>query len=212
MDWLAVLNTSVGLMSLALGGFAIFFSLYLYTKSKDTEKEVARTLEAIKAQSEALQKLTGRWMDRFTRHATEPRPADEGLLTLVSAVANLPTTILTHMQVQPQPDQSHEALTREVIDGYVGLYYYSALANVVAQALLPGSDEFDENEQWHATVKSIVDKSDADFQFVAGLLNRLEPARLQASSLRQLLDEAITRWRPYVRTSAEVWAARDKDK
>lgn len=84
MDVLTLLNTAVGLMSLAFGGFAIWLSFQFYSKAKDAETRTAVTLEAIRAQSEALQKLTGRWMDRFTRHATEPKPADEGLLALVN--------------------------------------------------------------------------------------------------------------------------------
>lgn len=123
MDWLTILNASVGLMSLVLGGFAIWLALYFYDKAKNSERETAKALEAIRAQSEALQRLTGRWMDRFTRHATEPRPADEGLMQLVNAVASLPTTILTHLEViRTHTDpSSHQTLIREAVDGYVGL-------------------------------------------------------------------------------------------
>src|SRR5262249_48107303 len=133
MDWVLVINTSVGLMALVLGIFAIWLALYLYCKARDSEKETATTLEAIKAQSEALQKLTGRWMDRFTRHAVEPRPADEGLMQLVQVVASLPTTILAHLQVRGPDPSSQEPLLKEIVDAYVGLYYYTALANVLGQ-------------------------------------------------------------------------------
>lgn len=71
MDALTVINTAVGLMSMVLGGLAIWLALHFYTKSKDTERQIAVTLEGIKAQSDVLQKLTGRWMDRFMRHATD---------------------------------------------------------------------------------------------------------------------------------------------
>jgi hypothetical protein len=210
MDGLTVLNMSAGLMSLVLGGFAIWLSLHLYTKAKDTEREVAKSLEDIKAQSEALQKLTGRWMDRFTRHATEPRPADEGLMTLVSVVASLPTTILTHLNVRAQPDtsQSQEVLLREVVDAYVALYYYAALSNVLAQSLLPAEGDFNPAEEWHGAVQSIIDRTANDFTLVAGLLNRVDRARIEASALRHLLDEAITQWQPHVRYTAQVFAMR----
>lgn len=81
-----ILNTSVGLMSLVLGGFAIWLSWAFYSKAKDAEKQTAVTLEAIKAQSNTLQRLTGRWMDRLTRYATESRPADEGLMMLINTI------------------------------------------------------------------------------------------------------------------------------
>lgn len=91
-------------MSLVLGGFAIWLSLQFFIKGKESEKQIALTLEGIKMQTDALQKLTGRWMDRLTRYATEPRPADEGLKLLLSTMADLPTALLTHLQVQTTID------------------------------------------------------------------------------------------------------------
>jgi hypothetical protein len=76
VDFITLINTAVGITSLVVsfffGGFAIWLSMHFYTKAKDTEREVSNSLESIKAQTDTLQKLTARWMDRFTRHATEP--------------------------------------------------------------------------------------------------------------------------------------------
>lgn len=36
-----LLNTAVGLMSLVLGGFAIWLSLHFYEKGKDAERQAA---------------------------------------------------------------------------------------------------------------------------------------------------------------------------
>jgi len=78
MNWLTVIDTAVGITSLVVsfvfGGFAIWLSLYFYTKAKDTDKAVSNSLEAIRAQSDALQRLTARWMDRFSpAPARQPR-------------------------------------------------------------------------------------------------------------------------------------------
>jgi len=80
MNWLTVIDTAVGITSLVVsfvfGGFAIWLSLYFYTKAKDTDKAVSNSLEAIRAQSDALQRLTARWMDRFSpAPARQPRCA-----------------------------------------------------------------------------------------------------------------------------------------
>src|SRR5712692_7874432 len=172
MGWVTVINTAASLMSLALGGFAIWLALNLYTKAKDTETKVSSTLEAIKAQTEALQRLTGRWMDRFTRHATEPRPADEGLLMLVSTVANLPSAILAQLSSMPQTSAalSQQVLIQEMVDGYIGLYYYSALANVLAQSMLPAEHEFDAANGFHVGVQATIDSSAADVQLMENAL------------------------------------------
>lgn len=207
MDWFTVLNTSVSLMSLALGAFAIGLSIYLFTKAKDTERDTAKTLEAIRAQSEALQKLTGRWMDRFTRHAVEPKPADEGLLQLVQVVASLPTTILAHMQVKAVDSTIHEPLLRELLDAYVGLYYYTALANVLAQGVLPQEQDFNPDDPAHAGIQALVDRTAEDFTHMAKLLQGVDQSRLQASSLQHLLNEAIQTWRPLVRHTSQAFEA-----
>jgi len=207
VDWVLVLNTSVGLMALVLGIFAIWLSLHLYSKAKDAEKETAKTLEAIKAQSEALQKLTGRWMDRFTRHAVEPKPADEGLMQLVHVVASLPTTILAHLQVRTADPTTQEPLLREIIDGYVGLYYYTAQANVLGQGLLPKEEDFDPQNPLHVGLQALIDRSAADFAHLANLLQGVDQQRVRASSLNHLLEEAISQWRPYVRYTSQAFEA-----
>lgn len=207
MDWVMIINTSVGLMALLLGVFAICLSLYLYTKAKESEKEAAKTLEAIKAQSDALQKLTGRWMDRFTRHAVEPKPADESLMQLVHVVASLPTTILAHLQVRTPDPSTQEPLLREIVDGYVGLYYYTALANVLGQGLLPREEEFDPQNNLHVGLRALIDRAAADFAHMANLLQGVDQQRLRSSSLNHLLDEAIKQWRPYVRYTSQAFEA-----
>ena len=210
MDWLATINTAVGLASLIFGGFAIWLSLHLYTKAKDAERETTNALAAIKAQSEALQRLTGRWMDRFTRHATEPRPADEGLMQLVHVVASLPTTILAHLDVVRAPAQSNvpPQLIRELTDAYVGLYYYTALSNVLAQSLLPTEDIYNPQDSLHSGVSALVDRTAADFQHMANVMGGLDQSLVANSSLKRLLDEALNQWRPHVRYASQVFELR----
>ena len=49
MNWLTVIDTAVGITSLVVGfvfgGFAIWLSLYFYTKAKDTDKAVSIVLK-----------------------------------------------------------------------------------------------------------------------------------------------------------------------
>jgi hypothetical protein len=213
LDWLTIINTAAGIaslvLSIALGGFAIWLSLYFYTKAKDTDKSVSNSLEAIRAQSDALQRMTGRWMDRFTRHATEPRPADEGLMQLVHVVATLPTTILSTLEVVRQPAQPDSAAQRtlmlEAVNGYVGLYYYTALTNVVAQCILPPETDFDPANPIHTATRAIIDRAAADFTHMANTLAAVDQSFVRASSLQQLLSEAINLWRPHVRYTSQAF-------
>lgn len=209
-NMLEVLNTSVGLMSLGIGGFAIWLSWTFYSKAKEAEKQTAVTLEAIKAQSDALQRLTGRWMDRLTRYATEPRSADEGLMMLVNTMANLPTTILTHLRVQTTttPEPSIEPLLTEVIDCYIALYYWTAIANVSCQGYLPSPDLYDEANPDHEGMKRLVDGSYSDFGIIAKALEKVRQDRLNASRISHLLQETMEGWRPLVRNTQQALAAK----
>jgi hypothetical protein len=210
MDALTVLDAAVGLTSLVLGGFAIWLSLQFYSKGKEAETRTAVTLEAIRAQSEALQRLTGRWMDRFTRHATEPKPADEGLLMLVNAMANLPTTILTHLRVYTEARGGgvQEAALAEIVNGYICLYHYTALANVAWQALLPASGIVDETEPTQALVVQLVDSTAKDFRYMASILEKLDNTRLRASTYVNLLDYTVNNLRQHVADAATVLSTR----
>lgn len=82
------------------------------------------------------------------------------------------------------------------------------MSNVLAQTLLPTEDQFDSNDELHVGVKAIVDRSASDFEHMAKVLGSLDPSLLKGSSLQQLLDEAITRWRPHVRFTFQVFEAR----
>jgi hypothetical protein len=206
------LNVAVGLMAIVLGFFSIGLAVHFYEKAKDAEKETAIALASIRTQGDSLQKLTARWMDRFTRHATEPRPADEGLMALVSVVADLPTAILTTMRVSPGPDTAQvEPLYGEVVSCYVALYYYTGVANVSLQISLPAAGDYDETNEAHAMVRRLVDSTAADFAHMAGILNRVDPSRIAQSAYPHLLADARDNWRPYVRTADQAFRSQSGD-
>lgn len=211
-----VLSMAVGLMSLVLGGFSIWLAFQFYSKGKDAETASAKTLEGIRAQTDTLQRLTSRWMDRLTRYVTEPKPTDEGLLTLVSTIADLPTTILAHLHVRPPEavdrgdDGQKERLIADLVSCYIGLYFYTGLANLVCQAILPSADEYDANSDGNVMIKRLVDGSAADFKYMEGVLERVDVERLRASPYQNLLQDAYTIFRPSVQTADEAMASREE--
>src|SRR5262245_49375102 len=123
----------MGLVSIALGGLAIWLALYLYNQAKNTEQRVGETLAAIKAQTDALQRLTGKMLDRLTTAVTAARPADEALVLLMSTFRDLPTTIAANLRA-PSTDAPQQALVNEVLTAYIATFYYTALTNVVSQS------------------------------------------------------------------------------
>jgi hypothetical protein len=122
---------------------------------------VVLLLQDLRTQADSLQKLTGRWIDRITRHATEPNPVDVGLMALLSAVADRPATNLTTMRVTPAAEKNTQhqmaPLVAELINSYIALRYYFGVGNVAMQTQLPAA---------------------ADFQFMANSINAFHEARV----------------------------------
>ena len=68
-----IINVTAAIVSIILGILAIVLSLWFYRQTKDTEKEVSRSLSKIETQAEMLQKITGKQLDRLTKFVTAPR-------------------------------------------------------------------------------------------------------------------------------------------
>ncbi len=84
-----------------------------------------------------------------------------------------------------------DAMTRELISCYIGLYYYSALANYWSQFYLPPLNELDPKNEFHMLVQRAVDQSAADFTAMANVLTRADQQRVQENPLAHILNEAI---------------------
>lgn len=80
------------IVSVVLGIVAFAVSLYFYTQAKNTERDVSRLLGGIQAQTEALQKIVSRQMDRLIRGVTEQPPSGDvsALYEVIGAIKEIP--------------------------------------------------------------------------------------------------------------------------
>jgi hypothetical protein len=137
LDW----NLSLSIASLLTGGalsvLSIALSAYFYTQAKNTESRVQVSLGEIRQQTDSLNKLAGRMLDRLTRAVTEIRPAHEErqLLVLVEAMRTM-----VHMSPQQQHVQAVEP-DQQVppVQVLAAAYLHAAIANACIQSLLPES-------------------------------------------------------------------------
>lgn len=194
--------------SLILSVIAIWLSLYFYTKAKDTEAGVQSALAEIKQQTESLQKLAGRQLDRLTKFAVEPRQSvmDEHFPQILTILQQLPQTI-TATFTRLEPQQDNEGLLSELVNCYIGIYFYSALTNYWSQFYLPPAATFDENNEFHQLVSRVIDLSYHDAIYMADLIAKCDASRIRNSSLNHLLEATVTHWVPHLRTSAQVFVA-----
>ena len=192
-----------GFVGTIVGGFSVWLALHLYTKSKDTESHVKEALAGIRAQTDALQALTGKMLNRLTTAVTAPRPADEAFVLLATTIQNIPTAIAANLRA-PAADATVPALRAEVLNAYVVSFFYAGVANVASQAYLPPLDSEDDGAQ----LQRIVDHSAATFAQLEGLIGAAEEPEVETSPFHAMYVEALTQWKPHIKDSVAVYRER----
>jgi hypothetical protein len=198
-------------VSVILGAFAIWLSIYFFVRGKSTERDVSKSLSKIEAQADSLQRLNARWMDRLTRYVTEARrtPSDDAVRQLISILSQMPQTVVATL-TQVRPGVTHEALVRELHSAYIALYFYTACTNYWSQFYLPDAGDFDQANQFHAACARVVDMSSADFAHMTGILRGCDQGALEANHLAPLLAEARGFWALQVHSTSQVFVLRER--
>lgn len=206
LDWIGITSS---LASLILSVLAIWLSLYFFKAGKASEREAAVTLAAMQSQVKAIESLTGRWMDRFTRHATREPSPDPIALRLLEKMELLSSPV--SRQVAIEIEATNRPPDAEMVDLLIVLAYYTAIANFHACGFVPSAENYDEKNGFHTMVLRHVDQSIADFNLVIGRLNQVDPGALTKSRVSWMLEEIRQIWVGLIRTSAQKMAERAKE-
>ena len=204
-------GTASNITSVILAILAIALAIYFYVKSKDTEREVSTALAKIETQADALQKLSGRYMDRLTKYVTETQPnraehSATQMAAIMQQLSQLPQTIAASVD-QPPDTASHEQAVAELVNCYITIYYYAATTNYWAQMWLPGADTFDQDAVLDNLAQRAVDESYNSFQHLDNVIHALEennPDMLNQSPLLGYLTATRNDLRHLVLPSAQV--------
>lgn len=204
-DALSTSGLIAGIVSIVLAVIAIAISLYFYTQGKNTESRISGLLEAIRAQTDMLQKIVGRQMDRLIRGVTEQPHTDYTAVTeMIGAIKDIPTTVITLLQAPTSSAQATQAWRRSAIDGYIGAYYYAAISNISNQCFLPPLESLETEN----IIKKVLDTSFADFTNLDRWFPTLDQQELRLSPVFHLYQEAFSTWRQFVKDSTGVYAER----
>lgn len=197
------------IVSVVLAFFAIAFSIWFFIVSRNTEKEVSNSLTQIKTQTEMLQKISGKQLDRLTKYVTEPKTVDhsESFNEILKVVAQIPISLSSTFQ-QNSNNNDATALRAELIGCYIALYFYTAQTNFWSHINLPDVGDFDSENHFDSTCKRITDMSSADFEAMAGILAKFSPSDLSKNSLNHLLEETKEEWRNLVLNTSQVYEQR----
>lgn len=196
-------------VSLIVSIMAIWFSFYFYNQSKNTENRVHIALEAIKTQTDTLQAINAKTLDRLTKFVTTPRDEPGQAEQLVAILRDLPDIVLRLHP--PSESGSNAVIRREILNCYIPLWNYTGTTNIWASYCLPNVEDFDESNSYHQVVKRVIDRSYADFHYMASLLNQFSPDEIRASAYPDLYDEAKHSLTALVGDTAQHFARQSKE-
>ena len=197
-------NVFGGITSTILGFLSIFISITFYIYGKKTETDTREALAEIKSQAEALQKLSGKHIDKLLDHTLGSSKNDSNseitqqLLAILKSMPNALTSANDNSQHEGNDKQS-------IVTLHIALYFYTAQTNYWAQYYLPRLNEFEEQNSFHSFVKWVIDWSKNDYNVVANFLDNTDKEVLDHDPLVHLLKETDERWRHSVKSSAEAF-------
>lgn len=209
MGWnMETMSIVASLTSIIIAIMAIILSTVFFINAKNAETNSSSALASIKAQTNALQEITARQLDRLTKHITEDNPYKDLLLKTKDAVAsNITGDYINQLEIEKA---EKEQLIAELVDIYLGLYFYCAVTNVATQYYLPSIGMYAENPSSYETVKGILDRSYLDFRSIQQTLaERVHETRIKRSAFYGFYTVTNEHWAPRVKETTEVFAERE---
>ncbi|SRR6266480_1999422 len=198
MTVLEGLGVALGAVSIVLAIVAIWQAMYFYSKGKTTETTVTAALAEIKAQTAALERLTGRQLDRFTKAATQERHPEEAVLT-VARILSVMTPAAPTVATPSAGDAP--ALREELIACYIYILYLAGLANVM---LVEGLKQTEPVEDGYAEVSALTEQTFVFFRHMQGVIGKIDRTELDANPNAALLQETMSDLAPKVANTAMV--------
>jgi hypothetical protein len=198
---LDVINVAAALASIVLAVVAIGLAVYFYVKGRDSESRASSVLSQMQTQVGTLDKLSSKMLDRLTRASIETRPEQEAILTIISALRQMPESLANG----PRGPVAQSVSPGEWIAALVAAYYYSSMANFLLQGMITAVEE---GTGIYKNFEGLIEASYRDFRYLEDLLGDTGQSTLEANRLRSLYEETIRNWRPWVRSAFESYKTR----
>src|SRR5262249_15048645 len=135
---------AANIASLALALISIWLSIHFYVSGRQTESAVRDALTEIRVQTNMLQQLAGRQLDRLTKFVTT-REDKSGMDSLRDAaakfLAHVPQMLTTATTPTAKPE-TPAVVIEQLATAHMALYFYAIQANLFAQDNIPGPAQF----------------------------------------------------------------------
>lgn len=193
-------SIGASIASIVLAVVAIVLAVYFYTQAKKSEKDVANSLSKIEAQSQALEKITGRQIERLTKHITERKGLDE-IHPDLKIIADMASTFKQNNS-EIQNFENNDRL--QIVKYMIGTYYYCSIANYYAFMALPEAASFDEENSFHNRTKHTLNTTSSDVKYIQNQFEDLKITNkeINESGLENLYKETVEVWLPTVKDAS----------
>jgi hypothetical protein len=198
---LDIINLAAALASIVLAVVAVGVAVSFYVRGRVSEGRASSVLSQMQTQVGTLDKLSGKMLDRLTRVSIESRPEQEAILTIISALRQIPESLANG----PRGSVAQGVSPSEWIAALVSGYYYSSMANFLLQGMITAVDDgtgIYKNLEW------LIEASYRDFRYLEDLIGEAGQSTLEGNRLRPLYEETIRNWRPWVRSAFESYKTR----
>ncbi len=122
---------------MVLGFLALGLAIHFYNQGKRSEKEVALLLEGMRSQTDLLNEITLRQLDKFTDYFTKLRPQhEENMFRAFAALKNIPAEISKHVTTLAEKKVGERSEIDELtFDSLVLGFHYACQTNFVMRVL-----------------------------------------------------------------------------
>jgi hypothetical protein len=104
-------NIAASISSIILAFVAIAQATYYFTQTKSTEERVSVALAEIKSAAQSLERLSGRYLDRLTKHVAETSNRQSDMIyELAVNVREIPRTMTEQLARPPETSPSPEVV------------------------------------------------------------------------------------------------------
>lgn len=183
-DWIALTSS---IASLILAVVSIYLAVHFFIKSKEAEKQASNTLTKIEVQTKTLQNVSTRMLDKYVNYSTQPKQADETVILLAQMVQNSMSQGLSGTGETIDNDKIMQHLTTL----YIVVVYYAALTNITMQSAIPEDMNEADLEAEMPWIRTLLDRSNADFKVAAEWLDTHGGTYIQNSTVSNYYGEIV---------------------
>jgi hypothetical protein len=179
---LNLLSIISSIFSVSLAILALWLSFRFFFSTNKSEKEASSLLAEIRTQTNLIQRVTGKMLDKYVTWSTTPQPDQTEVLLKFLTYSSTTSTGL----IDEQKSFTDKDVLQEFTALYIATAYHSALTNMFLQEYVT-----DDIIQLSDQLKNLLSITYHDFQASMNWLNQHGSKYIESSSTNAYYQEIV---------------------